>query len=184
MVSQPEGVTDRDARRVRARRSRLVWAGAALMVVGVTLLAVVLIGGLRSSDVSTRPSPTPSTSEESEWPTPSPPSDETSEEPDSPAPSLPGDATEGSPPAASPSSEASEEVEDSAPAPPSAPAAATTTVTATQTVLSRGGGGGSGLDVPGTITAVAGLLTAGVGAASFLAGKKRNPPSASESAAR
>jgi cytoskeletal protein RodZ len=179
MVSQPEGVTDRDARRVRAkRRSRLVWAGAVLMVVGVTLLAVVLIGGLRSSNVSTRPSPSPSTSEE-----PPPPS--TSEEPESPAPSPTSDETEGSPPADTPSSTPSDEGPVSPP-PPSAPRAVTVTVTETTTAPAVSGGGatGSGLDVPSTITAVAGLISAGVGAASYLAGKKRDRLPAGESAAR
>lgn len=182
MLLQPEVVTDRDPRRVRARRSRLVWAGAALMVVGVALLAVVLIGGLRSSDVSTRPSPTPTTSGE---PSPSSPSS-TSEEPEPPAPSPTRDETEGSPPEASPSSTDGDEDSPSSPPQPSAPV--TVTVTATQTLLTGSGGGTtagkSGLDVPSTITAVAGLITAGVGAASFLAGKKRNPPPAGDSAAR
>ncbi|GAA1425794.1 hypothetical protein GCM10009601_33410 [Streptomyces thermospinosisporus] len=60
----------------------------------------------------------------------------------------------------------------------------TITVTETKTELPGGSGGKAGLDVPSTITAVAGLVTAGVGAASFLSGKKGNPRAADESGAR
>lgn len=170
-VSQSEGVTDRDARRVPPRRSRLVWGGASLMVVGISLLALVLIGGLRSSNDSTRPSPVPTTSEDQE----------------SPTPSSPKGATEGSPPAASPPSAPGDEGSDSS-SPPSAPSAATVTVTETQTLLSGSGGGTtageSKIDVPGILTALAGLITAGVGAASFFAGRRRHRPPAGDAAAR